>query len=170
MTRAAAALLIFLGLAAWAGAQGPAPGLSAADRLRLHRANRTLLADLVSAGVALGGADRPVARAETCQESARVIGIALRKAAEAQDADRVAELGDHLDHMVRDGLVPLLDEVRQTTPAESPDGKRLKAVREGAAGDLDWVRAAIPPAGKVGDSARVKDVSAKLDGLRQQLK
>ncbi|MDB5311074.1 MAG: hypothetical protein JWO38_5276 [Gemmataceae bacterium] len=159
----------FLALSAWAGAQGPPP-LTAADQLRLLRTNRVLIGDLVDCGVKLGVTDRPVDRAETCRETARVLGIALRGAAEAQDADRVEELGSHLDLLVRDGLVPVLDEAKKNTPADSPDAKRLKAVQENAVGDLEWARAAIPTAGKVGDSPKVRDVCGRLDGLRDRLK
>ena len=170
MSRFGFTLVVGVALAAWAGAQGPPPAVTAADRVRMLRADRTLLADLVESGVKLGGADHPVARAESCQETARLLGIALHTAAEGQDADRVGELGDHLDRVVRDGLVPLLDEARRTTPPESPDAKRLGAVRESAAGDLEWALSAVPPAGKLADSARVTDVAAKLDRLRERLR
>ena len=171
MFRPGVTFAVFLVLSAWAGAQAPvAPGMTAAERLRLHRANRTLLADLVDSGVKLGNASHPVARAELCQGTARVLGIALSKAAEAQDADRVAELGEHLTLVVRDGLVPILDEGRQTIPVGSPDAVRLKAVRENAVGDLNWARSAIPATGKVGESDKVRSLCGTLDGLRDQLK
>lgn len=171
MLRQTATLAAFLVLSAWAGAQAPAtPALTAAERLKLHRANRTLLADLVDSGVKLGGASHPVARAELCQGTARVLGIALRNAAEAQDPDRVGELGAHLTRVVRDGLVPILEEGRQTVPAESPDAVRLRAVRESAAGDLNGVRSAIPATGKVAASDKVRTLCGALDGLRDQLK
>ncbi len=168
MTRTAKAVItavVLASLAAWAGAQGPAPS-AAAERLRLHRANRTLLTDLVGGGVRLAGADNPVARAEACQQTARAVGIAVRRAAEANDADRVAELGDHLDALVRDGLVPVLDDGFRTIPAESPDAARLRAVRTGAAADLDATEAALPP----GDDAALRLLRARLTELRERLK
>lgn len=169
MCRAGFTLLVALVLSAWAGAQGPAP-LTAADQLRLLRANRILLTDLVTSGVELGAADGPVDRADKCRKTARVLSVALERAAEAGDADRVAELGDHLDRVVRDALVPVLDDARQTIPEGSPDAKRLKLVRESAVGDLDWARGAIPDGGAVGGSAKVRDLAGRLDGLRAKLK
>jgi hypothetical protein len=160
---------VLLALAAWAGAQGPAP-LPAAERLRLLRANRTLLTDLVTSGVELGAADGPVSRAAACQKTVHHLSIALERAARADDADRVTELGDHLDRMLRDALAPVLDEATQTVPPESQDAKRLKAVRESAVGDLDWARSAISADGKVGGSAQVRTLADKLDGLRDKLK
>ncbi|HEX4608495.1 MAG TPA: hypothetical protein VH092_09840 [Urbifossiella sp.] len=164
MTRPALTLAVLAALAAWAGAQGPAP--TAADRLRLHRANRTLLTDLVGGGVRLAGADNPVARAEACQQTARAVGLAVRRAAEARDADRVAELGDHRDALVRDGLVPVLEDATRTIPAASPDAARLRAVRAGAAADLDATEAALPP----GDDAPLRALRGRLRELHDRLK
>jgi hypothetical protein len=170
MRRATFTLAIFLGLSAWAGAQGPAPVLTAAEQLRLLRANRILLTELVDRGVELGAADHPLKRAEACQRTAHALVVALGRAAEGQDADRVAELGDHLEQVMRDGLVPSLDEATGIIPAESPDAVRLKAVRDGAAFDLEAVRAATAETGAVGDSAKVKTVRDKLDDVRKKLK
>jgi hypothetical protein len=171
MGRSGVTLLVFLVLAAWAGAQSPgAPVLTAAKRLELHRANRTLLRDLIDSGVKLADAERMPDRAEACQKTAHALGIALRKAAEARDTDRVAELGEHLTAVVRDGLVPILDEGTRTIPAESPDAVRLKAVRVTAVEDLDWARSAIPGSGTGAESDRVRALAGTLDGLREKLK
>jgi hypothetical protein len=161
--------LVLLALAAWAGAQGPQQAsLSAADQLRLHRANRVLLADLVDRGIELGRASHPIDRAEECRKTARALGVALQKAADADDADRVAELGNHLELVVRDGLVPSLDEAKRHIHPMSPDAARLKQVQETAAGDLDGTWTAIQA--KLADHAKVKDVAGKLGGLRDKLK
>ncbi len=161
MTRPALTAVVLAFLAAWAGAQGPAPS-AAAEKLRLHRANRTLLTDLVGGGVRLAGADHPVARAEACQQTARAVGIAVRRAAEANDAGRVAELGGHLDALVGDGLVPLLDDATRTIPAASPDAARLRAVRTATAADLDATEAALPPGGDAGLRARLAELRERL--------
>ena len=65
MARWAYLLTAFVALAAWAGAQGPVPPapLSAEDKLRLHRANSTLIDNLVNDGVAMSGVGDPVERA-----------------------------------------------------------------------------------------------------------
>jgi hypothetical protein len=168
MRRLALILTAFLLLSAWAGAQGPAP--LAADQVRLLRANRVLLGDLVTSGVELGSTDDPVNRAAACHGAAHALGVALRRAAEASDADRVAELGGHLDRVVRDGLVPILDEATKTIPPDSQDAVRLKAIRVNAAGDLDSIRTSIPADGAFSDSAKVRDLLGKLDALRERLK
>jgi hypothetical protein len=166
MIRLAYTSLAFVALAAWAGAQAPPrASLSAAEQLRLHRANRVLLADLVDRGIDLGGASHPVDRAEACRKTARVLGVALLQAAEANDADRVAELGGHLESVVRDGLVPMIDDANRHIHPMSPDAVRLKAVREAAVIDLDGAAA-----NKLGDHPRVREVVGKLGELKEKLK
>lgn len=165
MTRPALTAVVLASLAAWAGAQGPPP-TSAAEKLRLHRANRTLLTDLVGGGVRLASADHLVDRAEACQQTARALGIAVRRAAEASDADRIAELGAHLDSLVNDGLVPVLDDATRAIPPASPDAVRLRAVRAGATADLDATGAALPP----GDDPTVRALRARLAELRDRVK
>jgi hypothetical protein len=80
----------------------------------------------------------------------------------------VAELGGHLEAVIRDGLVPNLDEGRRTVTLES--AARLDAAREKARGDLDRLRDALAAPGKVADSRRVKDLRGKLDALYDRLK
>ncbi len=171
MFRVAYILACFLALSAWAGAQAPQrTALSAADQLRLHRANRVLLADLVDRGIELGVTDSTVGRVEACQKTARVLGVALSRAAQADDADRVVELGNHLELVVRDGLVPMLDEAKIHITRESPEYARLKAAQDGATSNLDEARSAIADAAKLGDNVKVLDVAGKLGGLREKLK
>lgn len=170
MGRAGLMLVVFLGASAWAGAQGTAPGLTAADRLRLLRANRAVLNDLVGSGVELAGADDPLDRAAACGKTVRALGVAFRAAAESGDADRAADLGDHLSTAVRDGLVPALDDARRVIPDGSPRAPELKALRAKAAAEVGEYRAAVPAAGRVADSPKVKAARDQLDGLREKLK
>ena len=167
MGRLAATAAFFLLLSAWAGAQGTVP-LPASDQIRLLRANRVLLGDLINHGVELGSTEDPLQRASACHGAAHALGVALRRAAEANDPDRIAELGDHLEEVVREGLVPILDEARRTIPPDSQDAVRLKEIRTNAAEDLESIRSAIPT-GEMSD-ARLREFNTKLDGLREQLK
>ena len=170
MFRAAFTLSFFLVLSAWAGAQGPQrAALTAADQLRLHRANRVLLADLVDRGIELGKANHPIDRAEECRKTARVLGVALQQAAEKDDADRVAEIGNHLELVIRDGLVPMIDDAKRNIHPMSPDAARLKLLQENAVGDLDWA-STIPTTGKVSENAKVRELTGRLGGLKEKLK
>jgi hypothetical protein len=168
MSRVPLTLTVFLGLAAWAGAQGPPAGLTAAENLDRLKANRALLDQLIDRGIELGGAGNPVDRAEACQRTAGSLAYWVGLAAADQNPDRVAELGGHLEAVIRDGLVPNLDEGRRTVTLES--AARLDAAREKARGDLDRLRDALAAPGKVADSRRVKDLRGKLDALYDRLK
>lgn len=170
MTRLAFTLVVFLTLAAWSGAQGPAPTLPIDVQLRLHRENRVLLGDLVRQGLALADKDDAVGRAEECEKTVRTLGIALRRAAENQNADRAAELGDHLEAVVREGLLPNIDEAARTIDPSSPEWARLKTVRERAVSGLDDLRDAIPTTGQLGGNARLQALRAKLAAFQNQVK
>lgn len=159
---------VFFLLAAWAGAQGPP--LTVDVQLRLLRENRTLLNDLVNQGVALSASDDLVTRTERCEDTVRTLGAAIRRAAEAQNADRIAELGDHLNVVVTEALIPNLDEGQRMIDPTSPEAAKLKAVRDRTAGNLGDVRDALPTTGKVGDSDKVKDLRGKLDALKDRVK
>lgn len=168
MRRSLVTLVAVTALAAWAGAQGPAPALPAADHLKLLRANRTLIDNLVDHGVQLAATDDPVQRADECRKTAQSLASALRRAADDQDPDRVAELAGLMAEVVRDGLTPTLDEARGVIPRGDPREKDLLRVATQATAGLDAVPAAIP-AGKVADSPKVRDALAALAALRANL-
>ncbi|MBA4065449.1 MAG: hypothetical protein C0501_17395 [Isosphaera sp.] len=170
MARVAVLLTTAAALAGWAGAQGPPPPLAPADRLALFRANRTLLDNLVSDGVALSDATDPLRRAEGCRKTVRTLVNSLGRAAtEDRNPDRVAELADLVGEVVRDGLAPNLAEAAATTPPDSPEAKRLREVRDKAAADLDEVGAVVPAA-PVGAHPQVQTALEKLAALRAKLK
>jgi hypothetical protein len=169
MRRAAVTVAVCGVLAAWAGAQGPGP-LPADDQIRLFRANRVLLGSLIERGVELGATDDPGVRAEACQKAAHDLAVAFERAAEADDPHRAAELGDHLEAVVRDGLLPNLDAARQLYPPESQHAKKLAEYKQAATRDLAamWAEADRRP--KVSTDAQVKALRDRLDALKDRLK
>jgi hypothetical protein len=169
MTRWPHTLLAFVLLSAWAGAQnGAPPVLTAEDKVRLFRENVTLIESLVNDGVALSAADTPVKRAEHSRSAARALVNAIAQAAGADDADRVAELAGLFRVIARDGVVPVLNDAKRVVSPESPDGKRLRELREQAARDVSDVKALA--GGKLGASARVRDALKALDEVTDALK
>lgn len=172
MARWAYILTTFFALAAWAGAQGPvpAPPLSAADQLRLLKANGTLIDNLVHHGVGLSSADTVEKRAEQCRGAAKALADAAQDAASKQDTERVAELTSLFRDVFRDALLPTLQEGERTVTPESPAGRKLREVRDASAGDVTALKAAIPATGKVAENARVKKTLKELDTLAEKLK
>lgn len=163
-------LTAFAALAAWAGAQNPAPPLSAEDKLRLLKSNGALIDGLVNDGVAISNADAPVKRVEACRNASRSLVNAIRHAADADDAERVAELTGLFREFVRDGLAPTLSDAKRDVPPESPDGKQLRRQQDLAAGDLQDVKAALGKGEKLNQSQRVKDEAKALEELTDALK
>lgn len=163
-------LLAFAALSAWAGAQNPAPPLSAEDKLRLLRANSTLLEHLVRGGVALASPDTPEKKAEDCRGAALALANAIHDAAAADDAERVAELTPLFRDLVRDGLVPTINDGLKVVTPESPAAKKLRAVRGYAVEDVAKVKARLSAGSKLTDNARVRESLKELDQLANELK
>lgn len=172
MARSLYLLTVFVALAAWAGAQGPAPSepLSAEDKLRLHRSNSTLIGELVRDGVKMSRAGRPVDRAARCRDASQSLVNAIKDAAKAENAERVAELTNLYRELVREGLVPAMTEAKKNVTPESPDARTLNTVRELSANNVRDLKATLPTTGKLADSPRVKDALKQLDELTDALK
>jgi hypothetical protein len=167
MFRAGVILTVFLGLAAWAGGQGPP--LSTGEQLDMLRANRALIDGLIDQSVEMAAADTPLKRAAAGQNTAGTLAGAIASAAEAGNPDRVAEFGGHLETVVRDALIPNLTEARRTITPGSPDALRLEKIHDDARTGLDDVRNTLETPGKIGDDATVQELRRKLDALREVL-
>lgn len=170
VTRPALTLLTFAAVAAWASAQGPAPGRTAAQQLALFRANRPLLESLIDYAVKVSAAPDPVGRVDQCREAVAAVGRAVREAAEAEDTDRVAELGEHLSGLLADGLEPALRSAGDGVPPGSPSAEELAKVRAGTERELTQVLNALRFDGPLGRSAAVREVRAKLQAAADKLK
>jgi hypothetical protein len=169
MCRSLVTLVAFAALSAWAGAQGPTPPLDAATQEKLFKSNRTLLENLVTHGIDLADADRPLQRAEECRKTATTLANYLGRAAEDEDPDRVVELAGLMGDVVRDGLVPNLNEAQTEMRPGDPRMPQLIKVRENATRDLDGL-SQLPTEGKVGNSQKVKEAIAALQALKDSLK
>lgn len=170
MARACYLLTVFAALSAWAGAQNPAAPapLTAEDKVRLMRANGTLVDTLVRDGLTLSRATNPEDRATQCRGAALSLLRAIEDAAKAEDAERVAELTGLYREVVRDGLLPTIAEAQVGVTPESPAGQRLRGLRLSTTNDLTGLKAAIP-AGKIADNPRVRDALKSLDELTTTL-
>jgi hypothetical protein len=163
-------LTAFAGLAAWAGAQHPAPPLSAEDRLRLLKTNATLIDNLVREGVELSKAGLPEDRAARCRGASLALANEIREAARAENAERVVELTGLFHNLVRDGLVPTINDGLKSVPPQSPSAVKLREVRGLAVSDVTNVKSAIPSTGKLGDNQQVREALKNLDELAEALK
>ena len=148
-------------LAAFASGQ-PTGGPLAGEQLKLFQSNRELLENLIERSVDLANADTPVAKIKACHESTKDLGRAIKDAADRDDADRVAELSEHLTAVIHHGLVPTIDRARAIIPIGTPAERELYDLTIEAGLDARRFELSIPALGKVGASNRVREARAKL--------
>lgn len=168
MRRSLLTLVVFALLAAWAGAQGPTQPLDAATQEKQFKDNRILLENLVNHGIELANADSPLARAEECRKTATTLANYLERAAHDQDPDRVVELAELMGNVVRDGLVPNLDQAKATLQLNDPNWKVVVRVTDSISRDLDKL-SRIPTEGKVGNSQKVKEAISSVQALKPSI-
>ncbi|OWK37974.1 hypothetical protein [Fimbriiglobus ruber] len=171
MNRTLLTLIVAAAVSAWASAQNTAPGPIAADQLKLLQGNRTLLEHLLDHSLKVSSAGTALERAEECRRTAVTIGDELKSAAEdpSPNADRVAELSEHVATVVRDGLTPTLSEARRQIHPGSPDFERLEKEQKLVKSELAKVQQWIPSEGKVAQSPKVKDARGKLAAAVEEL-
>jgi hypothetical protein len=92
--------------------------------------NRGLIQALVTSGVVLASEEDPLRRADQCNGLARHLVDEIQHAADREDDGRAAELGGHLDDLLKGGVVSNLSTVREHTPPDSTRHKELRRVSE----------------------------------------
>jgi hypothetical protein len=167
MSRLFVTLSLFAVLAGWTSAQNTTD--TAGDRMARFARNRTLVEDLVTRGLDLSNANDPLARATACQQVAADLTIGLQAAADADDPDRVAEVGEYLGTVLKEAVAPALADARNTIPAGSPEAGRLNAMATKATDEAKRAVTLVPTTGRSGKSARVADVKAKLEAAAKGL-
>jgi hypothetical protein len=161
VARTALTLALFTGLSLWASAQQRATEFH--QQLKQLDANRLLPEQLIDCGLDLSSVEKggnSLVRAEECRVAATKLAAAL-KTAPPNDAERVAELSDHIAAVVRDGLIPNL------TDAHNGGGsleqrEKLANISRDARTDLSNLDKSLP-------SGETFDRSASLTGARQKL-
>ncbi len=148
-------------LAAWVSAQ-PGYTPTAADSLRMLRANRGLYDELTKSALALSDRNTSLDRADECRKVADRLAREAREAVDRKDADRLAEVSDHLHAVTADGLAPNLTDARQGISPKSPDFARLREVHQQAFDSLTRTANAVPTDGEWGTSKRAQAAREKL--------
>jgi hypothetical protein len=158
VTRTALTLSLFAGLSLWASAQERTTQLY--QHLKQFEANRLLLDQLINHGLNLSKGGDSLGRAEECRQAAITLAAAL-KTVPRNDAERVAELSDHIAAVVRDGLVPNLTDAH--AQVGSPEQRqKLADISRDARTDLSELDKSLP-------HGEVFDRSASLASARQKL-
>ncbi len=160
-TRPLLVLAALAALAAWVSAQ-PGSGPTAADSLRMLRANRGLYEDLTASALELSRQNTSLDRADECRKVADRLAREVREAVDRNDADRLAEVSDHLLSVATDGLAPNLSDARRDIRPPSEDYERLQTVHRQAFNNLTRTADAVPTDGELGGSKRAQAAREKL--------
>lgn len=148
-------------LAAWVSAQ-PGAGPSAAELRQMLRANRDLYDDLAQSALALAKRNTSLDRADECRKVADRLAREVRVAVDTRDADRLAEVTDHLHAVTHDGLAPNLADAHQDIHPQSPDSPRLREVHQSAYDSLTRAANTVPTDGDLAAHKRTQAAREKL--------
>lgn len=150
-------------LAAWVSAQ-PGYNPTAGESLKMLQANRGLYEDLTRSALNLSLAERNTSldRADECRKVADRLARGVREAVDRKDADRLAELSDHLHAVTTDGLAPNLTAARRDINPQSKEYSRLQEVHQEAFDNLARTATAVPIDGDLGTSKRAQAAREKL--------
>jgi hypothetical protein len=102
------------------------------QRLQQLSRNRALIQTLVEGGLNLAKEEDSLTRAEKCSTVAQGLASEIHQAVATREGDRAAEMGQHLNTLLKSGVARKLRAVRQETPPESLANKQMENVR-------DWV-------------------------------
>jgi hypothetical protein len=149
-------------LASVARAQPPAASLTRAEQAKHFHQNRGLIEKLVSGGLCLAGEENALKRAACCNGIAQTMADEIRHAAEEREGSRVAELGKHLQSLLKRGVAENLTTARIHIPSGSAEEKELEKVRTETEGFIKPLQDVIGAA----DADDIRSAhSAVSDGL-----
>jgi hypothetical protein len=157
-------LLLAAGLSTWASAQADHK-LLAPDQARLLASNHDLLKALLIDALAVSDAgDSTLDRIDASRRAAKTLSRALETACrdDSPDANRVAELSDHLGEVLTDGLHAALTQARSEFREGSPGFDRFKELDEQATADAQASAGLIPTTGKFADRDAVRKARERL--------
>jgi len=162
-----AVLLILAGLAAFAGAQGQKPPLTAAQQQQLFQKNRTMVQALVDSSLEISKSNDFVQRSRSYRKVAMQLQRELDDAAGDTDAGRIVELGKHLDTVLRQGLAPSLRAAHQQIGPGGTDRQNLLDMRNSTVELVD--RLQNKARNKWADTPEVRQVIESLESTKKDL-
>lgn len=169
MIRSAFILLTAAALATVVGAQGPRQGLTASQQQQLFQRNRAMIQTLVDSSVDMSStqASDPVGRAKTYKRVILQFQQELGSAADSSDAKRIAELGKHLDTLMRQGLAPSLRTAHQQIGKNGTGRQDLLDLRDRTIELVDWLQ--DKARNQWADTPEVREVIERLELSKKEL-
>jgi hypothetical protein len=168
MIRQALVLLIFVGLSALAGAQGEKPALSASQQQQLFQKNRGMIKTLVDSSLEISQMSGDgVQRTQCYVKVVQQFREELDRAANDADPSRVAELGKHLDTVLRKGLTPSLRDAHVQIGPGGTGVEKLGEIRRDSLILVDWLQTKARD--KWPDTPEVREVIDSLEKTKNDL-
>jgi hypothetical protein len=169
MKRTLLGLVALLAVCLTISAQGSAVKLTAAERLKLLQLNQNLIEDLIESSLKLSNSSNPLDAAEQHVGVSIRLGRSLNEAIQRNDPDRAAEVAALLESVVREALMPQLNEAGRTIPVGSPDYARYIACHRNAFVRVAKLADAMPADGTGWKAERVATSRAQLAKLLKQI-
>ncbi|MCE9534137.1 MAG: hypothetical protein K8T89_23920 [Planctomycetes bacterium] len=169
MIRSLLSLLLVAILCTFAGAQGTKRELTAVQQQQLFQKNRPMIQTLVDSTLELSTfSGDHTERSRSYRKVIMEFQKALGTAADDSDSGRVAEIGKHLDTVIRQGLAPSLKAANRQIGGPNGTGyKDLVEIRDRSVELVQWLQDKARD--KWADTPEVRDVIESLDRTKKDL-
>lgn len=168
MIRHASCLLIVVALAALTSAQGSKPGLTASQQQQLFQKNRTMIQMLVDSSLEISDKSGSyIDRSRSYRKVIMEFQKELVTSANGSDAGRVAEIGKHLDTVMRQGLAPSLQAAHRQIGPKGTGREDLVEIRDYTLELVEWLQEQAK--NKWADTPEIREVIQALDLTKKEL-
>jgi len=168
MIRNAACLMVFAALSLMASAQAAKPRLTSTQQHDLFKQNRAMIQSLVDSSVEISNVSGDyLQRAKSYRKVVMKFQEELSNAAEGSDPARVAELGKHLDTVLRQGLAPSMQKAAQQIGPTGTGKEELKEMSARTVELVQWLQ--DKATNKWADTPEVREVIESLKKTKKEL-
>jgi hypothetical protein len=169
MIRNAACLLVFAGLTLMASAQAQKVRLTALQQHELFKQNRAMIQSLVESSVEITNVSGDyLQRSKSYRKVVMKFQEELNNAAEGSDPGRVAELGEHLDSVLRQGLVPSMQKAARQAGPNGTSKEELQEMSNRTLELVNWLQEKATK--KWPETPEVQKVIESLEKTKKELK
>jgi hypothetical protein len=168
MLRPILCLSVFVALALLAAAQASRPVLSASQQQQLFQRNQEMIKTLVDCSLDISKQSGDyIQRSRAYQKVIMGLQKELDNAANADDAGRVTELGNHLNTVLGQGLRPSLEAANRQIGPDGTGKKDLLGIRNDSVEFVNWLQ--NKARNKWAETPEVRQVIDSLENTKKQL-
>jgi hypothetical protein len=160
-------LLGFLALMALAAGQAQPARLTPSQQQQLFARHRVMIAALVDGSIEIAATGDQIQRSRSYRKIVMEFQKSLDQAAGEEDPGRVAELGKHLDTILRRGLAPSLQEANRQVGPKGTGRDDLIDLRDRSLELVDWLERKARD--KWADTPEVREVINSLEKTKKEI-